>query len=125
MKFAKDLDGLIAEDQFVFGANMKWVLPFGMLLAACTIKQFRNKYAELPFAIECNTAEDGVSYASHMGFFKAISDKIDIGKELGEAIGNDNYIPITEIDLRQIHENEILNGRMIELGEVIEKRHPI
>lgn len=120
LEFAKDLNGLIVEDVFIFSANMKWVRPFGMLLAACSIRQFRKKYLDIPFHLECNTAKDSISYASHMGFFKAISDKIDIGKEPGEATGNDNYIPITEIDLHQIHKDEILNGRMIEMGNAIE-----
>lgn len=121
LEFAKDLNELIVEDQFTFGLNMKWVRPFGMLLAACTIKQFREKYVDIPFHLEFSE-RDGVSYASHMGFFKAISDKIDIGKEPGEASGNDNYIPITEIDLQQIHIDEISNGKMIEMGDAIENK---
>lgn len=120
LKFAKDLDELIVEDSFTFNANMKWVRPFGMLLAVCSIKQFRRKYSDIPFNIEWNTMRDSISYASHMGFFKSISDKIDIGKYPGEATGNDNYIPITELDLYQIHKNEILNGKMIEMGDAIE-----
>lgn len=120
LNFAKTLNGLVVDDPFTFLANMKWVRPFGMLLTACAIKQFREKFIDVPFYLECDNTKDGVSYASHMGFFKAISDKIDIGKEPGEANGNENYIPISEIDMHLIHDNEISNGRMIEMGDAIE-----
>jgi len=122
LKFAKELDELTIDGPFTFNANMNWVRPFGMLIAACSIKQFRNKYIEIPFNVECKTTGDSISYASHMGFFKSISEKLNIGKEPGEATGNDNYIPITELDLSQIHRDEISNGRMIEIGDAIEKK---
>ena len=121
--FAKNLDDLQIEDQFIFTAKMNWVRPFGMLLTACTIKQFRNKYVDVPFRLEYNNPlNSGQSYAAHMGFFKAISDRIDLGKEPGEATGNDNYIPITELDLNQIHHDEIQKDGTIHMGEAIEKK---
>lgn len=122
LKFAKELDGLTVDGDFTFNANMSWVRPFGMLVAACSMKQFRNKYPDKRFRIECSTTGESISYASHMGFFKSISDKLSIGKEPGEAAGNNNYIPITELDLRQIHRDEISNGRMVEMGDAIEMK---
>lgn len=120
LKFAKELDELIVDSYFTFNVNMHWVRPFGMLVAACSIKQFRDKYPDVPFKIKYKTRDETIPYASHMGFFKSISGKINIGKEPGEATGNNNYIPITELDLNQIHKNEILSGKMIQMGDAIE-----
>lgn len=120
LNFSKKLSELEVDNPFTFCDNMKWVRPFGMLFAAIAIKQFRNKYENIPFNIECNTIMDGISYAGHMGFFKSISEKLNIGKMPGEAFGNDNYIPISELDLNQIHKKEIENGKFILMGDAIE-----
>jgi hypothetical protein len=120
LNFAKKLNELQINNPFTFSANMKWVRPFGMLFAAIAIKQFRRKYEHIPFSIECNTITDGISYAAHMGFFKSISERINIGKMPGEAFGNDNYIPISELDLNQIHKKEIENGKPLIIGNAIE-----
>lgn len=120
LKFAKELNEIIVDGDFVFNANMSWVRPFGMLLAACSVKQFRNMYPDIPFRIECHTPSEGISYASHMGFFKSISEKLNIGKEPGEATGNDNYIPITELDFGQIYKEKRTNG--MEIGDAIEMK---
>jgi hypothetical protein len=119
LEIASDLNILTVEDPFTFYANMKWVRPFGMLYTACTIKRFREKFAHIPFFLEYATSREGISYAAHMGFFKAISGKIDIGKEPGEAIGNNNYIPITELDLNQMHREDIISGKNVEMGDTI------
>jgi len=121
LDFAKELGELKVDEPFTFYANMKWVRPFGMLLAASAIKQFRNKYADIPFNVKLSSAGNSIDYAGHMGFFKSISEKIDVGKMPGEASGNDNYIPITELDLHQIHREEIENGHFIGMGDTIEK----
>lgn len=120
LKFAKDLCVLEIKEPFTFYANMRWVRPFGMLFAVSAIKQLRSKYPNIPFYMECNTESKGISYAGHMGFFKSISEKINVGKMPGEAFGNENYIPITELDLYQIYRNEVENGCFIEMGEAIE-----
>lgn len=122
LQLAESLLSFEVTGPFTFYANMKWVRPFGMLLAVSSIKQFRNKHEMIPFSMEYNLTKEGVSYASQMGFFKAISESINVGKEPGEATGNENYIPITELDLKEIHSEEIKNGRMIEIGEAIERK---
>ena len=63
----------------------------------------------------------GIDYAGHMGFFKTISPQIPAGKFPGEANGNRNYIPISELDISQIHRAEIENGNFIEVGDAVEK----
>ena len=122
LEFARRLSEIDVTESFTFGAKMKWVRPFGMLLTASSIKQFRNKYLAYPFNLEYLLSKESVSYAAHMGFFRAISEKIELGNGPGGAIGNDNYIPITEIDLNQVHRDEILQGRIIPIGDAIEKK---
>ena len=109
-------------DESVFVADMKWVRPFGMLTASTAIKHLRNQYPDIPFRIQCSTNRNGVSYAAHMGFFKSISEKISIGNSPGEAIGNDNYLPITQLDLVQLHNDDIASGQFGALGDSIEKK---
>ena len=120
LELAKNLSDIVLDEHFVFFANMKWVRPFGMLLAASAIKQFRKKHIETSFSLETNLSKDAITYAAHMGFVKAISENITIGKLPGEANGNDNYIPITELDLHSIHKSNYLNGNLIGLGDAIE-----
>lgn len=38
----------------------------------------------------------------------------------GEASGNDNYLPITELDFHTMHRKEIDKGNLIEMGNLIE-----
>lgn len=120
LDFAKHLNELVLEEEVTLNPKMKWVRPFGMLVAAISIKQLRDNHAHIPFNIEPNNNKDGVSYASHMGFFKSISARIDLGKEPGEAMGNDNYIPITEIEFPQLHDNGKSNEAMLGMGDDIE-----
>lgn len=120
LDLANQLNELTVNESFSFSANMKWVRPFGMLFTSLVIKQFRNKYIDIPFELEWNNTGNGINYAGHMGFFKSISEKLIIGKMPGEAIGNNNYIPIIELDLKQMHQDEIENGHFLHMGDVIE-----
>lgn len=121
LEIARELSEMNVTEQFTFDADFNWARPFGMLYAATVIKQFRKTYSEFPFNIIAQN-KDAISYASHMAFFKTISESIRIGKEPGEASGNSNYIPITKIDLHQLHRNEIESGNFIEMGDAIEKK---
>lgn len=56
-----------------------------------------------------------------MGFFKSISETIPIGNVPGGASGNDNYLPITKLDLIKLHSDEIAAGEYGTLGDSIEK----
>lgn len=118
---AYELGNLEVDKEFIFKARLKWVRPFGMLLTSNSIKQMRNKYKDIPFNLEYNSENKGIDYAGHMGFFKSISESIDIGKMPGEANGNDNYIPITRLDFDKMHNDEIKKGKFVVMGDVIEK----
>lgn len=125
LQFAYNLGQLNLDEPAIFEAKMNWVQPFGMLLVSSAIKQFRHRFLDIPFHFRCSFEDDAIdviSYASHMGFFKSISEAIDIGKSPGEAPGNSNYIPITDINLEQIHQAELQTGEFIEIGETVERK---
>lgn len=108
-------------DEMCFIANMKWVRPFGMLLTSAALKRLRNKHPSIHFRMQCDENRNGVSYAAHMGFFKSISESLPLGNLPGAAIGNDNYLPITKLNLIQIHDAEIAAGEYSSLGDCIER----
>lgn len=108
------------EEEVKFFADMNWVCPLGMLIGTNAMRSFRDSYPDNSFSISMNEKEDAVSYAGHMGFFKSISESIAVGNAPGEAPGNDNYIPITKIDLTQIHRDNLNAGIWGEMGDSIE-----
>ena len=119
LTFAHQLNSIDIREKVEFSANLKWVEPFGALLTSVAIRQLRNKYKDIPFNFLNYDTEAG-DYAAHIGFFKSISDKIEIGNEPGEAKGSENYIPITALDLSKIQTDCSSNGRILELGDAIE-----
>lgn len=90
-------------DEMTLIANMGWVRPFGMLLTSIALKQLRNKHLDVPFQLQCDQSRTGISYAAHI------------------ASGNDNYLPITKLDLIKLHSDEIAAGEYGTLGDSIEK----
>lgn len=97
---------LESEDNIVlrFSDNVSCT-PFGMLLMSNSIKKARNENSYKNFSISINKEAASICYAGHMGFFKRISEYINFGKLPGEAIGNNNYIPITRIDFINYRNN--------------------
>lgn len=93
-----------------------------MLLAAMAIKDLRRKYPDIPFGLQCDTTRNGISYAAHMGFFKAISESINIGNAPGEALGNENYLPITELDIIELQREQSAFGLLQPIGDTIEQK---
>lgn len=108
-------------DEMTLIADMGWVRPFGMLVAAIALKQLREKHAQTPFRMKTGKNRSGVSYAEHMGFFQTISEKIKMGNIPRGAAGNDYYLPITKIDLIQMHTADRAAGECGVLEESIEK----
>ncbi len=120
MEMPLALDAIELSNPFIIDINLKWVQPFGMLVASKAIKEFRNAHPDIDFQLRYNDNSSAFSYAGHMGFFKSISESLDIGKMPGEALGNSRYIPITKINLTEIHKKEIDSGHFIAMGDAIE-----
>ena len=61
-----------------------------MLLASTEIQRYAGAHPSAKFSCT-NFAH--MTYAAHMGFFKAFGH--DFGKSPGQALGSKNYIPLT------------------------------
>lgn len=92
--------------------------PLPMLIMGASMRNYRSQFPDIEFSI------DGVfdkSYAGTMGFFKYVSESLDIGKMPGEAHGSNNYIPITPIKVDDLQKAEIAQGNYLVIGDLIEK----
>lgn len=94
--------------------------PLPMLMTGSMIRRYRKKYPSIPFQIG-GLEGTGKSYAGTMGYFKYISESIDYGKSPGEALGSSNYIPITNISLKELQADALENGGSLAIGDLIEK----
>lgn len=86
------------EYQFDF-RNLGTVEPFGMLIVGAKLRQFVETH---PDSIRQALNYEKATYATHMGFFRSFGMKH--GKELGTVQGNENFIPITKIDVQDLRE---------------------
>lgn len=104
-----------ADEYIVDFQTPHYLRPFGMLYISHILRTFQTAHPEAKFT---PINYEGIYYAMHMGFFQACG--FAIGKAPGEASGNEQYLPITFL---QIADLEIEAGRQTtEIGEVIETR---
>lgn len=120
LKFAKNIfDTIPAEEEAIIDfSQMRKFDPLPMLIMGTTIRNYRKQFPDKRFTV-CGTSDK--SYACTMGFFKYISESLNIGKMPGEASGSNNYIPITPINVDELQQKEITDGNFIEIGDLIER----
>lgn len=121
LKFASEIFFKIPEDddKVVFDfSKMSNFDPLPMLIMGITIRNYRQQFPEKKFYIE-GYSDKG--YACTMGFFKYISESLDIGRLPGESNGSNNYIPITPIKVDELQKKEYAQGNYMIVGELIEK----
>ncbi len=102
-----------AEYTFDFSRTVGLIEPFGMLLVSSEIQRFVSAHPGC--SISCS-GYNHMSYAGHMGFFKAFG--LDFGKRPGEASGSRHYIPVTILRTEKIVDDAIANGR--EVGDEVD-----
>jgi hypothetical protein len=91
------------------------VEPFGMLLVASEI---RRHFSEPPLLkVSCRNYER-MTYAAHMGFFKAFD--FDFGLAPGQAHGSRNYLPLTYFDSEQLTREAARQG--VDIGSEVERQ---
>lgn len=109
------------DDTFVFVFDMNFVKPFPLCYIAHGIKEFlaiaRRRRPDITFQVRYTSGQSGFSYASNMGFFKFISEFIDLGRRPGALPGNQNYLPIK---LESFREKKRTKGIFLEDGAVAE-----
>ena len=82
--------------------EISWIEPLASLLLISFLEKRLLIKSDLNDKIKPYNIENLNSYAAYIGFYRALS--IPIGKELGEAPGNSQYIPITKIEISQLKE---------------------
>jgi hypothetical protein len=100
LNFAKEFDYLSNHDKVVidFIAD-PFMSPFSMLFIAAKIKSFREANPSIIVEAKNNPS---TNYPAHMGFFQMFG--VHCGRDIGEAWGNGNYIPITCLDRGSFYE---------------------
>jgi hypothetical protein len=88
--------------------------PFSMLFIASKLKSIQVKNPDL--RLRCSGHADH-PYPAHVGFFRFLG--FDHGRDVGEAWGSSNYIPITELTREQLIESP--DDRFQEVPDLIQK----
>lgn len=120
---AIDLNNISYADKICFDfSQVNWVEPFGMLYAGMLIKNYYRKNPNNKYTVKYIENSNVRTYAGHMGFFKFISENLNLGKSPGEAAGNNNYMPISRINFQEEYQKFTSVGSYLEMGEVIENK---
>lgn len=110
LQFSREMFNTPEDDEYEFDfGNMIWAPPFSMVYLAAQINRFRR---ERPQALYRALNPDTNTYAAHMGFFEAFD--LHYGNLVGQALGSDTYVPITEIRRNQLEAEASTVGDAIE-----------
>ncbi len=104
------------KDAYVDFGNTTDVRPFGMVYLGAKIREkvhaFKANGREI-YVENC----DSNSYAKHVGFYESFG--VHVGKKVGEAIANQNYVPITCKWFSQLQ--DLASARCCPIGSIIEE----
>lgn len=104
------------EEEIIYDyATMSTFEPFGMLVMSSLIRNIVDKNDHCKHR-DINFKKH--SYGGTMGFFQSVYQ--DFGKRPGEALGSNNYIPMTSIDIVDFQEEKEEASEHI--GEAIERQ---
>ncbi len=113
--FTNQLFSIEKDEYYIFDfRQVSHVEPFGLLIVSDSIDRFRIEHASALF-----TAEhfEHLTYAGHMGFFKAFG--LQFGKMPGEASGSSSYLPITIVSSDTIR--RLAANKYKEIGDVVDE----
>lgn len=116
IQFCSELRNLPPDNEYRFDfKETRLIEPFGMLLVSSELQ--RCITARPDAKVYCVSYEH-MTYAGHMGFFRAFG--LEYGKWPGQAAGSRNYIPLTIMSAPQIVQDAARKG--LEVGDEIEDR---
>lgn len=116
ISFSNNLFNSPDEDIYEFDfARMNWYPPFSLLYLACQINRFKALHTNSNIIV---INHERHYYAAHMAFFKAFG--VDWGNSTLNNAGNDNHLPITDIETREIIEKTMSSH--YEAGDIIERK---
>jgi len=115
LDFILALSKLGEYEEYVFNfEKLDWTPPFGMLLVANAINDYRKKRPDSEFVAILGEEN---SYPANMGFYKTFG--ANFGKAPGELSGNQRYLPINIIDTEYFFSQ--FSKSKNEPGEIIEE----
>jgi hypothetical protein len=116
LKFGIELDYYAMHDHLSidFGNQQLFFSPFYMLFLGAKLKSLKARNPDLRVDVKNHS---GNAYPGHMGFFHMFG--IDIGREVGEAWGSENYIPLTCIERSALYEQP--TDRYVELPDLVQR----
>lgn len=88
--------------------------PFSMLFIAAKLRSLRSRNKRLTIELKNHEC---LPYPAHMGFFKMFG--CDYGREVGEAWGSENYLPITCLSKSSLYQNA--SDQWVEMGDLIQR----
>jgi|ADurb_Total_1213_FD_contig_71_1005562_length_1620_multi_3_in_0_out_0_2 anti-sigma regulatory factor (Ser/Thr protein kinase) len=103
------LDNIELSEECSFDySSVTFFEPSGMLLCSAKIRQFIKLHPQVSFSDKDFTHH---TYAANMGFFQSVYQ--DYGKSPGEALGNDNYLPISKINVSEVRKKALTDSKHI------------
>lgn len=97
-----------------FGEEPMFFSPFYMLFVSAKLRALRRANPELRLEIRNHLANP---YPGNMGFYDMFG--LDIGRQVGEAWGSENYLPMTCVSRESLYENP--TDKYIELPDLIQR----
>ena len=115
LNFTSMLSNIEESEEYIFDfSNTRTVEPFPMLLVSSQINRMADR---LPNSRMVFSNYKHMTYAGHMGFFKAFG--LDFGKLPGEAKGSSRYLPLTIFDCNTLIQQAAGKGN--EVGDEVEE----
>lgn len=120
--FCRSLPSADIDSTYYFDASdINNYEPLPMLLTSAAIRQFCNSRGLAPWDIRLIHSDNSdFTYACHMGYFQSAG--FPEGKAPGEALGSVTYIPLSKINIADLHRQAIEDGEMLEQGDIIERK---
>ncbi len=118
LQICKEIQGLKpADKELVFDlTNYSETTPFSNLVLINALRRYKKEHSD--YRLSCRPKWDD-TYLQHIGFYKAIG--IPIGKEVGEAIPSNTYVPVSVLGLWGTSNGHKLIGKYAdELAQTIQ-----
>ena len=114
--FAMELDTFAMHDRITldFGADPMFFSPFYMLFIGAKLRYIRKVNPDLRIELRNHNLNQ---YPGNMGFYHMFG--VEQGRQVGEAWGSENYLPLTCVDRNSLYETPV--DKYAELPDLIQR----